>query len=118
MNVTENVTEKVARALHPHAFDPHSWPPATFGQSVEEARAERLQDAMDDARRALSSLSDPEVLDGMGDVLWEHRAYPTGTPHCKCGWRPALYLNDTESDRRQHHSHQITALADWLRGQR
>ena len=97
-NVTEKVADRIARARG-----------YVQGACVEEHYR--------DAREALAVLSGPEVLDAMGEVLWEHRAYPTGSPHCKCGWRPALHLNDTESDRRQHHDHQAAALADRLRGQ-
>jgi len=49
-------------------------------------------------------------------VLREHASRPAGSPHCVCGWRPAMYLNDTESDRGQHQWHQaavaVAALGD------
>lgn len=44
------------------------------------------------------------------DALWWHRAVPTGSPYCACGWRPAMYLNDTDSDRRQLVGHQVDVL--------
>ena len=44
------------------------------------------------------------------DILWWHRAVPTGSSHCACGWRPSVSLNDTESDRRQHVVHQADML--------
>lgn len=39
------------------------------------------------------------------EVLLAHEARPTNSPYCICGWRPALMLNDTESDRGQHRGH-------------
>lgn len=47
----------------------------------------------------------------ISEVLAEHVARPVGSPHCACGWRPALSLNDTESDRHQHRQHQTAMLA-------
>lgn len=44
-------------------------------------------------------------------VLMQHQAKPTGSCHCACGWRPAMKLNDTESDRQQHVWHQVEMLA-------
>lgn len=46
------------------------------------------------------------------DVLDQHRAQPNHSPHCACGWRPSMYLNDTESDRRQLRQHQAEAVTD------
>jgi len=51
---------------------------------------------------------------GIARVLAEHAARPAGSPHCACGWRPAMYLNDTESDRDQHRQHQAAAVAAYL----
>lgn len=45
------------------------------------------------------------------EVLAAHVARPVGSPHCICGWRPSMYLNDTESDRGQHRDHQADMLA-------
>lgn len=56
-------------------------------------------------------------VDGIAGVLAAHAARPAGSPHCVCGWRPAIYLNDTESDRQQHLYHQAEAVAAYLRGE-
>lgn len=47
------------------------------------------------------------------EVLERHRAEPNHAPHCACGWRPALSLNDDVSDRhflREHQAEQVVAL--------
>lgn len=46
-------------------------------------------------------------------VLAAHR---TTGPRCTCGWRPALMLNDTASDRAQYEWHQAEALHAHLLG--
>jgi hypothetical protein len=51
------------------------------------------------------------ITEQVADALRQHRAVPTGSPFCACGWRPGLMLNDTESDRQQHLYHQAEALA-------
>lgn len=48
----------------------------------------------------------------MGQVLIEHRASPPGSPHCNCGWRPQLSLNDTTADRGQHLGHQVDMIME------
>lgn len=54
--------------------------------------------------------SSAETIVRTGRVLIEHRASPTGSPYCYCGWRPQLSLNDTESDRGQHIGHQVDMI--------
>lgn len=54
------------------------------------------------------------TVDLIAQTLEEHRAYPNHSPHCTCGWRPAMYLNDDESDRRQLRAHQAQAVTEAL----
>lgn len=49
------------------------------------------------------------------DVLLHHQATPLNSPYCKCGWRPALSLNDTEADRGQHIGHQGQMIEEALK---
>lgn len=46
--------------------------------------------------------------------LEEHRSLPRGSCHCACGWIPAIFLNDTESDRNQLRRHQAEMVVDAL----
>lgn len=59
--------------------------------------------------------ADVDSLMRIGQVLIEHRAVPPNSPYCKCGWRPALSLNDTESDRGQHIEHQAEMILESAR---
>lgn len=54
--------------------------------------------------------SSVETIVRVGRVLIEHRAFPTGSSYCYCGWRPQLSLNDTEADRGQHIGHQVDMI--------
>lgn len=45
------------------------------------------------------------------DLLHQHRLRPGSPATCRCSWRPALMLNDTGADRRQHARHQAEVLA-------
>jgi hypothetical protein len=51
-------------------------------------------------------------------MLIQHRAQPTGSPYCVCGWRPVLMLNDTEADRGQHIAHQAEMIDEMQRRKR
>lgn len=52
-------------------------------------------------------------------VLAAHAARPAGSPHCLCGWRPSMYLNDSAADRGQHRDHQAErVVALWGGGER
>lgn len=52
-----------------------------------------------------------ELAEQIEDVLYEHRTMQWSTCHCRCGWTPAMYLNDTEADRAQHRRHVALMVA-------
>ena len=56
-------------------------------------------------------MTTPAHTRAVAEVLAEHQSRPTGSPFCRCGWRPSMFLNDTESDRLQHVAHQADMLA-------
>lgn len=56
--------------------------------------------------------SSVDALMRIGGVLVDHRAVPTGSPYCYCGWRPELSLNDTTADRGQHLCHQADMILE------
>jgi hypothetical protein len=51
------------------------------------------------------------------DTLLKHQAYPVNSVNCMCGWRPALMLNDTESDRAQRLTHVAEVLTGLIGGE-
>ena len=111
----DDVRERVARAMD--ALEPawsaafHEWVVSDSDDGPPEKPT-----TLDRADAALAALAGPEVVAGVAEVLREHTARPAGSPHCACGWRPAMYLNDTESDRQQHRGHQSEAVVEWITG--
>lgn len=145
MTADVNVTEKVARALYPSVFDPSGRCWQHFGQTAEAAREDAQGEAMDEARKALAALSDPEVLAGMAEVLAAHTGWAQVSGDggefrliCHdCGedlgaerivvaeWVGRTGKDPAEWNRRgkvpaydeAQAAHQAAALAGWLKGQ-
>lgn len=54
-------------------------------------------------------MTDIDYADSVLMVLSDHAL--RGHFGCECGWRPAISLNDTESDKKQHRVHQVDVLS-------